>query len=72
MAAKNARGKNLRRYGSATRVRTLAETVVRTRCKGCGERPARVYLTADGCGVNVSGGSQGWVILLHNDTGLNR
>jgi hypothetical protein len=50
---------------SGAGARTLAETVVRTRCKGCGERPAQVYLTADGCGVNVTGGSQGWAILLH-------
>jgi hypothetical protein len=40
---------------------TLTETVIRTRCKGCGERPAQVYLTADGYRVNVRGGA----ILLH-------
>jgi hypothetical protein len=50
---------------SGAGARTLAETVISTRCKGCSERPAWVYLTADGCGVDVTGGSQGWVILLH-------
>ena len=45
--------------------RTLAETVIRTRCAGCGEPPAKIYLAADGCGPDVVGGASGWTILLH-------
>ena len=45
--------------------RTLAETVARTRCTGCGNRPGKIYLTADSCGPNVVGGVTGWSILLH-------
>ena len=53
------------RNDSGAGARTLAETVVRTRCQGCGERPSRLYLAADGCGTDVVGGASGWTILLH-------
>ena len=53
------------REDSGVGARTLAETVVRTRCAGCGEPPAKIYLAADGCGPDVVGGASEWTILLH-------
>ncbi len=53
---------------SGSGARTLAETVVRTRCEGCGSRPARIHLAEDGRGSGpIIGGPQvpGWSILLH-------
>jgi hypothetical protein len=49
--------------------RTLAETVVRTRCAACGERPVKIYLTTENCGPNVTGGATGCSILLHPEPG---
>ncbi len=49
---------------SCVGARTLADTIVRTCCTVCGEQPAKIYLTTDGCGPDVVGGASG-TILLH-------
>jgi hypothetical protein len=52
---------------SGAGARTLAETVVRARCRVCGARPSEIFLVADGRGPVVSGGPAGWSILLHDE-----
>jgi hypothetical protein len=52
--------------------RTLAETVVRARCRAYGSRPTRVCLAEDGRGPGpITGGpaEPGWSILLHEEPG---
>jgi hypothetical protein len=57
---------------SGAGARTLAETVVRARCRDCGGRPTTIHLTEDGRGPGpIIGGpvEPGWSILLHGEPG---